>query len=476
MTSHPAPHDASHPRDPSATSGLRLTPDPGLRRLAGGRTLLGGSPYRVLRLTDAGARLVAGWFDGALVRDVPQHQRLAARLLRHGMAHPAYAHTRYTADDVTAVIPVRDEHPGRLAELTSRLGELSATLLVDDGSALPLPAATVRHSVPQGPAAARNSGWRLAKTELVAFLDADVLPEDGWLEPLLRHFEDPDVLAVAPRVRSRPGPSALARYEERRSPLDLGPSPAPVRPASVVSYVPSAALLVRASALTEQRGFDERLRFGEDVDLIWRLAGSGGQIRYEPASTVRHAPRDSWPRWLKQRFDYGTSAAPLALRHGKAVAPVRASPWSFLCWAALSAGRPGVAALTAATTAALLPRKLSRAGVPASDSLELAFRGHLGLGRVLADATTRAWWPLAVPALAATRQGRLLLVGAFGRHAVDWYQQRPPLDLPHWLTARIADDLAYGAGVWWGALRHRTTAPLRPDISEWPGRDGVSYS
>ncbi|CAA9382430.1 MAG: Mycofactocin system glycosyltransferase [uncultured Pseudonocardia sp.] len=24
------------------------------------------------------------------------------------------------------------------------------------------------------------------------------------------------------------------------------------------------------------------------------------------------------------------------------------------------------------------------------------------------------------------------------------------------------DDLAYGAGLWWGALRHRTTAPLRP--------------
>ncbi|MFC7310466.1 mycofactocin biosynthesis glycosyltransferase MftF [Streptomyces monticola] len=450
---------------------LHLTPDPALRRLAEGRTLLGGSPYRVLRLTETGARLVDGWLAGGPVRDVPGHRRLAGQLVRCGMAHPARTGTRLTAADVTAVVPVRDE--AGAAELPPELEQLAGCVVVDDGSARPLPGATVRHDTSRGPAAARNTGWRLARTDLVVFLDADVTPEPGWLAPLLAHFDDPDVAAVAPRVRSRPGPSALERYEMHRSPLDLGPLPAPVRPGSRVSYVPTAALVVRVSALHRLGGFDEALRYGEDVDFVWRLAASGAQVRYEPASVVRHTPRRDWTAWARQRFGYGTSAAPLALRHGTAVAPVKASPWTLACWAALAAGRPKTAAATALATAALLPRKLRPVGVPAGESLSLALRGHWGAGRLLADAVTRSWWPAAVPALAASPRGRLLLTAAFARHAVDWRKERPPLGLSPWLAARIADDLAYGAGVWWGALRHRTTAPLRPDASPWPGRDGV---
>ncbi|OEJ36256.1 mycofactocin biosynthesis glycosyltransferase MftF [Streptomyces agglomeratus] len=450
---------------------LRLTPDPSLSRLSDGRTLLGGTPTCVLRLTEQGARLVAGWLDGEAVPDLPQHRKLAGRLVRRGMAHPVHTSARLTPADVTAVIPVRD-HPA-VSDLPPLLADCAAVVIVDDGSAVPLPGAAVRHAAPRGPAAARNSGRRLARTELVAFLDADVVPDEGWLEALLPHFEDPAVAAVAPRVRSRPGPTLLERYETERSPLDLGPLPAPVRPGSRVGYVPTAALVVRTSALKEHHCFDETLRYGEDVDLVWRLNAAGAEVRYEPASVVRHTPRADWTAWARQRFGYGTSAAPLSLRHGKAAAPVRASAWSLACWAALAAGHGGAATATALTTAALLPRKLRSAGVPTTESLSLALRGHWGVGRQLADATTRAWWPAAVPALVATRRGRWLLTAALGRHVLDWHGQRPAVGLPQWVAVRVADDLAYGAGVWWGALRHRTTAPLRPDASSWPGRDGV---
>ncbi|MFF3469010.1 mycofactocin biosynthesis glycosyltransferase MftF [Streptomyces sp. NPDC002619] len=450
---------------------LRLTPDPSLSRLSGGRTLLGGSPYRVLRLSEAGARLVDGWLGGEAVSGGAGQRRLAGRLIAAGLVHPQYAPGPLTAADVTAVIPVRD-HP----EVTDALGNLAAlarVVVVDDGSAVPLPGAAVRHPVSRGPAAARNSGWRPARTELVAFLDADVVPEPGWLDALLPHFADPRVAAVAPRVRSRAGGSALERYEQERSPLDLGPVPAVVRPGSRVSYVPTAALVVRVSALRALGGFDETMRFGEDVDLVWRMAGRGLLVRYEPASEVRHAPRSRWSAWARQRFDYGTSAAPLALRHGTAAAPVRVSPWTLACWAAIAAGRPAAASATALITASLLPRKLRGVGVPAEEAVALALRGHWGAGHMFADAVTRSWWPVAMPALAASRNGRLLLTAALARHVTDWHTHRPPLSLPQWLTARVADDLAYGAGVWWGALRHRTLAPLRPDTSPWPGRDGV---
>ncbi len=440
---------------------LHLTPDPGLRRLADGRILIGGAPCRVLRLGEDGARLVGRWFRGAPVADGPAHRQLADRLVRGGLAHPWHDAARLTPADVTAVVPVRD-HPAAAA-LPRLLAECAATVLVDDGSTLPLPGAAVRHPFSRGPAAARNTGWRQARTALVAFLDADVVPVPGWLEELLPHFEDPSVAAVAPRVCSRSGPTALDRYEEHRSPLDLGPQPAGVRPGSRVSYVPTAALVVRRDALERLGGFDESLRYGEDVDLVWRLAAEGAQVRYEPTARVHHTPRATWTAWARQRFGYGTSAAALALRHGRAVAPVRASAWSLAAWAALTAGHPAAAAATALGSAALLPRRLRSVGVPPAESLRLALLGHLGAGRQLADAATRAWWPAAVPALAATRRGRLLLAASLGRHVLDWQRVRPGCALPHWVAARVADDLAYGAGVWWGALRHRTTAPLRPD-------------
>jgi hypothetical protein len=34
----------------------------------------------------------------------------------------------------------------------------------------------------------------------------------------------------------------------------------------------------------------------------------------------------------------------------------------------------------------------------------------------------------------------------------------------------LADDVAYGTGVWAGALRERTAAPLTPQVTTWPTR------
>lgn len=431
-----------------------------------GRALIGGSPLRVMRLSEEGMRLVEKWRSGA---SVDSGTSLAKRLVAAGMAHPEFEQARWKPADVTAVIPVRD-HAGQLAGLLPLLTELAGTVVVDDGSREPLGTAH-RHPVSRGPAAARNTGWRAVETELVAFLDADTRPEPGWLAALLPHFEDPDVVAVAPRVRSAPGTTTLARYERARSSLDLGDTPAVVRPGARVSYVPTAALVVRTSALREAGGFDEDLRFGEDVDLVWRLTARGGFVRYEPASEVTHQPRTDWLSWLRQRFEYGTSAAPLAKRHGRrALAPLRVSRWTALAWVAAVAGRPGVGLAVALGTAALLPRELDRFGVPARDSLMLALRGHLGAGRFFADALTRTWGPAAIALLALSKRGRLVLAAALSRHLLEWSRARPEVGPLPWLLARVADDLSYGAGVWRGCLTERSAAALLPDLADWPSR------
>jgi hypothetical protein len=93
----------------------------------------------------------------------------------------------------------------------------------------------------------------------------------------------------------------------------------------------------------------------------------------------------------------------------------------------------------------------------------------LHAGRLLANAITRAWWPIAVvAAVLSKRARRALAVAALAPALVDWWKTGPALDVARYTTLRVLDDAAYGVGLWWGAVEHRTVAPLTPDLTSWP--------
>jgi mycofactocin system glycosyltransferase len=423
---------------PAATTRFRL--DDSVQRH--GNVLIGGSPLKLFRLTDAGARVVGHIASGEPV-DSERPSKLLTSLLDAGVLHPIPEGSAFTAADVTVVTPTLGE-PAYVAP---------QAIVVDDGSPHPVAAATIRLAHNQGPAAARNAGLGGVTTRLVAFVDADVELPDGWLEPLIAHFDDPLVAAVAPRVRTGDDGSPLARYEHRRSPLDLGPQPARVRAGTRVSYVPAAVLLCRVGALEAVGGFDTSLRFGEDVDLVWRLDDAGWRCRYEPSVEVFHDPRPSWSGWFRQRVGYGSSAAPLARRHPGALAPIRMSGWSVAAWALAALGRPVLGAAVGAGSAAALVAKLP--DVPPRQAFRLAGLGNLHAGDQISNAIRRVWWPLLAIAAWRCKPARRTLVAAA-------LAARSPI--------RIADDLAYSIGVWKGILAERTPAPLVPEITAWPGR------
>jgi hypothetical protein len=120
-----------------------------------------------------------------------------------------------------------------------------------------------------------------------------------------------------------------------------------------VPYIPTTALVVRREAVDEVGVFDESLRYGEDVDLVWRLGSAGWTVRYDPSVLAHHTAPDSRLGLLSRRYRYGTSIGPLARRHGAAlsgpslagfIAPLRLG-------AIRSAGVPTAAALRLTTTA-----------------------------------------------------------------------------------------------------------------------------
>lgn len=455
--------------------GFAVRLDRGHRRYGSGRTMVGGSRGSVLRLRpEAAARLGAG---DHLVVDDGLSSALARALLDRGLAHPVWRTTPARVRDVTVVVPVRDRCRA-LARLLAALGPEVPVVVVDDGSQDPAAVAAVaaghgarlvRHARSRGPAAARNSGLAEAVTEFVAFVDSDVVPVAGWLGALRRHFTDPRVGAVGARVlgmERRDDDSWLCRYEAARSSLDLGPRPCLVHPHSPVAYLPSAALMVRSAAVRD--GFDTGMRVAEDVDLVWRVQRAGWRVRYEPAALVRHEHRTRLGPWLARKCFYGTGAALLAERHGRAVAPMVLSPWTAALSLALLAQRrwslPAAALLSGAVTARVA-RRLGP-GAPVTGAARLTCHGGVAALHQTAAALTRHYWP--VVALAATRYRRVrraVLVAAVVEAELDRRRTRPDLDPVRYLLARRLDDLGYGAGLWVGALRRRSVRALLPALS-----------
>ena len=465
---------------PRLPDGFAVQVDRRVRTLAEGSALLGGSPTRLLRLAPSAQALLDG--GRVEVRDAVSAQ-LARTLLDATVAHPRPAGGP-SHRDVTVVIPVRD-NPFGLYRLVMSLRGMRV-IVVDDGSQTPVHSSdfagarcdieVLRHPRSKGPAAARNTGLAACATDFVAFLDSDVVPRRGWLEALLGHFCDPAAALVAPRIVGLGHSDQLiARYEAVRSSLDLGGREAPVMPYGPVSYVPSAAIICRRAALLDLGGFDETLRSGEDVDLCWRLIESGSRLRYEPIALVAHEHRTEMREWLGRKAFYGSSAAPLSIRHPDKTAPVVISAWSLLVWLLMALGSMSgyVASLVfAGVTTRRTAKAMKNTDAGIFDVMILALRGIGAAALQLSAAVCRHYWPLAlVAALLSRRCRQAILVAAVLDGVHDWITRNrntdvegKPIGLVAYLLLKRLDDLAYGAGLWTGVVRERTLRPLKPQI------------
>jgi mycofactocin glycosyltransferase len=465
---------------PRLPDGFAVQVDRRVKVLGEGAALLGGSPTRLLRLAPAAQTMLA---DGRLEVHDAQSAQLARTLLDATVAHPRPA-SGPSHRDVTVIIPVRDNAFG-LNRLVRALRGMRI-VVVDDGSVMPVKAedfdgtycnvTVLRHGRSKGPSAARNTGLAACETDFVAFLDSDVVPRRGWLEALLGHFCDPSVALVAPRIVGLQEPENLvARYEAVRSSLDLGHREAPVVPYGTVSYVPSAAIICRRTAINDVGGFDETLKSGEDVDLCWRFIEAGARLRYEPIALVGHDHRTQLREWFVRKAFYGTSAAPLAVRHPGKTAPLVISGWTLLAWTLMAMGSGFgylASTLVAGMTGRRIAQSLSAVDTEPTEVAALAAKGLWSAALQLASAICRHYWPIALIAAVFFRRCRhLVLIAAVLDGVVDWVTRNRTADdevkrvgLPAYLLLKRLDDIAYGLGLWEGVFRERNLGALKPQI------------
>ncbi len=441
--------------------------------LAEGATLIdrdllsGGSPWRLLRLSGASRAIVDRWRNGDVVQ--AGQERLARTLVQQGFLLPRYDR-RFVIDDVDVIIPVFND-ANALLGLLDQLEGFHVTV-VDDGSfdrdhvadcVGRSGAKLIRLEDNAGPARARNVAALDSTREFLWFVDADVSLPDALdvARRLQADFADPLVAAAAPRVRGTEGPSRRDRFEEHFSPLDMGERSGLVVPGGPVGYVPGACLMVRRAAFGD--GFDESLRVGEDVDFVWQLFDRGWLIRYDADVTVTHRARSSWRSWWRQRQRYGISSAELARRHGSRLAPLRTDTWTFIAWLSVLAGQPALGArIVRAARNDARDRFFAGEDDPGGVADEVVTRNMVRAGGPLARTAVRTFsLVLLLAALHPRLRIRMLALFVVGT-AWRWRHRRPRLGE---LALGVADDLAYGVGVFQGSWRTRSLRPLTPVIT-----------
>jgi mycofactocin system glycosyltransferase len=447
--------------------------------------LVAKTPLSVLRLNRSLAELVRRGLAGPLTAATAAETAVLEQLVAKGFAEKLRSAPDQSAalPGVSIVIPVKDraEELARCLASIARLNypeEKLQVIVVDDGSSDDSPLVARQFGallVPsggtgRGPAAARNVGARAADKELLAFIDSDCTASKEWLQELVPAFNDAKTAAVGGMVAGMCAVSGIDRYEAVMSSLSLGSRERFGSSGDDTFYLPSCNLLLRRTVFLGIGGFEDSMHVGEDVDLTWRLRDEGWTIAYLPVGTVFHEHRSTLRSFMSRRFDYGTSEGTLQHLHPHRrkqmiIPPLLASVLALSLLAPFAQWWPlllaaGLLVADATIVRLRFARRGLSFGLPALVAARLRALGSLVY--YLSYHLVR-YYALALVAVA-------LLVPMFWvvpavtlgcAAGVDYLVRKPQLSFFRFAGIYLLEQVAYGAGVFWGCLCRKGFASYR---------------
>jgi GT2 family glycosyltransferase len=241
------------------------------------------------------------------------------------------------APAATVVVATR-EHPTLLERALESLVELEyrnveiivvdnaprtrATFdVVDRFASAPLPVRYLREDRP-GLGVAHNRALPVARGEVIAFTDDDVVVDRYWLAELVAPFVEDDRVAAATglilpgelhtraQVRLEAHGRYLKGYEPRRFDLGENRPTDPLFPFTAGVFGAGANMAFRADVLRRLHGFDPalgtgtRARGGDDLAAFFRVVTAGWTLAYRPSAIVWHRHRRDGVSVAQQVHDY----------------------------------------------------------------------------------------------------------------------------------------------------------------------------
>lgn len=213
-----------------------------------------------------------------------------------------------TQPNVSVIIPVFNDQPGLLRCLDGLCRQTFPAprvqvIVVDNGSQ---PAIQVMAAYPfefevvpcptPGSYAARNAGAKLASGEVLAFIDADCVPDERWLEEgvaALRQGAGSKVVGGAVRILPPQPRTAIGLYQhivgfQQRENIEQR------------HFTGVGNLFCYAKQFLEVGPFAQELLSGGDREWSWRAMSCGYTLVYAPAAAISTPPRTSMRGAIRQ--------------------------------------------------------------------------------------------------------------------------------------------------------------------------------
>lgn len=220
------------------------------------------------------------------------------------------------APAISVIIPHLNQ-PDTLLRCLSALGRQNGTfnlaeiLVVDNGSeALPhalcadYPNVTLLCEAERGPGPARNAGIARARGDILAFIDADCIPDSNWLSVITRSFHPrPDTGHAQAEIVG--GPVRIETPGDRcLTPLEAYESIYAFRIEDYIKrrkFAGTGNMAVRREVQSAVGSF-AGIEFSEDLDWGQRAHQLGFHIRFDPDMIVFHPARRDFAA-LTQKWD-----------------------------------------------------------------------------------------------------------------------------------------------------------------------------
>ena len=204
----------------------------------------------------------------------------------------------YPHCSVTGYLPCYNQEKyieSAIQGLLSQSYPIDEILIIDDGStdnsielANKYPVKIIQHTENKGLSAARNTAIINCKSDFLATIDTDVVPDIYWLEYLMLTFNKKQLDGVGGRLIEENNVTTVDQWRQIVLNQDHGEK------ICENNVIFGSNTVFRLSALMDIDGYNVRLRTNfEDMDLSKRLLEKGFKTFHQPMATCFHQRTDS---------------------------------------------------------------------------------------------------------------------------------------------------------------------------------------